>query len=111
MNEKMFQRFVELCPTLNGGVSHPKDDETWGELACELAPDMATEIVQLRIMVAREPQGICQWKLTDDEWNQWSGDCGTAWTLETDDPVTNGMNYCPRCGRKLEQLPAEREAE
>src|SRR5574340_513518 len=52
-------------------------------------------------------EGVCRWSLENDDYNIWKGDCGAEWTLETDDPVTNGMNYCPKCGKHLEQIDPE----
>ncbi len=50
----------------------------------------------------REPT-TCKWS-PDPEDDTWNGDCGAKWTLEYDDPKTNGMNYCPVCGKQLEQV-------
>jgi len=35
--------------------------------------------------------------------NYWRGSCGIVWQCEFGTPSENGMNYCPRCGAKLEQ--------
>ncbi len=45
----------------------------------------------------------CKWSPDPDD-DTWNGDCGAKWTLEYDDPKTNGMNYCPVCGKRLEQV-------
>lgn len=38
----------------------------------------------------------------------WEGACGVAWSLEFGTPTEHQMNYCPRCGAKLEtQQPKE----
>lgn len=52
-------------------------------------------------------QGVCKWKLVDDDCNLWEGDCGALWTFEAGNPTLNEMNYCPKCGRKLEQVIPE----
>ena len=47
-------------------------------------------------------QGVCKWT-QDDEYGYWSGDCGILWELISDGPITNGMKYCPGCGKLLDQ--------
>lgn len=67
------------------------------------------ELREAKIML----DDVCRWKLTDDEMDLWEGDCGAAWNfIEGGDPKENEMSYCPKCGRKLEQvLPEPPEAE
>ena len=45
----------------------------------------------------------CVWSRGDDDTDKWEGSCGVAWSLSEGTPADNGMNYCPRCGAKLEQ--------
>lgn len=33
----------------------------------------------------------------------WIGSCGIRWECDYETPVDNGMNFCPRCGKRLEQ--------
>lgn len=109
MNEKRFERFVELCPQF-GGVNKSTDDEEWGELACWLAPEMAEEIIRLRAELAalkERTQSVCRWRMEDDDSGLWAGDCGAMWTLTGGSPEENEMAYCPQCGRKLEQVEPE----
>ena len=44
---------------------------------------------------------VCQWKFTEEAF--WSGDCGLNWNFDTGTPRDNGMNFCPRCGKRLKQ--------
>ena len=46
-----------------------------------------------------------RWEELDDPW----GDthyrcsvCGCEWFLEAGTPEENGMNYCPRCGARMD---------
>lgn len=40
--------------------------------------------------------------LIDEEHNVWKCDaCGHTEQLEADDPVENGWDFCPHCGRKI----------
>ena len=50
----------------------------------------------------------CRWSRADEDTDLWEGSCGVAWSLPDGTPKENGMNYCPRCGAKLEtQQPKE----
>lgn len=44
---------------------------------------------------------VCQWIFTEEAF--WSGTCGLNWTFDTGTPKQNGMNYCPRCGKRLKR--------
>ena len=44
----------------------------------------------------------CTWKLDASPYAEiWEADCGLTWSLEEGGPEENGMNYCPKCGKKL----------
>ena len=53
----------------------------------------------------------CVWSRADDDTDLWEGSCGVAWVLWEGTPAENGMNYCPRCGAKLEQEKETTDAE
>jgi len=41
----------------------------------------------------------------DADWNAWRcSECGCDWRLEEGDPVENGMNFCPQCGRRIVKI-------
>ena len=46
----------------------------------------------------------CRWNLsTDFDCVIWSSDCGLDWQFSNPEtPAENEMNYCPKCGKKLE---------
>jgi hypothetical protein len=51
---------------------------------------------------ASEAKGdVCVWQ--DDVEGYWAGNCGIHWCLEEGTPKENGMNFCPRCGKRLVQ--------
>lgn len=52
-------------------------------------------------------EGVCRWRLTDDDCGCWSGDCGIEWIFNSDGPEENEVVYCLKCGRKLEQIEPE----
>ncbi len=68
----------------------------------ELNADNAALRAELEKAKERELT-TCKWSPDPDD-DTWNGDCGAKWTLEYDDPKTNGMNYCPVCGKRLEQV-------
>jgi predicted nucleic acid-binding Zn-ribbon protein len=50
----------------------------------------------------------CTWKRTGDfERNEWNGDCGAEWMFTDGGPVENEVSFCPKCGRKLIEVPLE----
>lgn len=44
---------------------------------------------------------VCKWAFEIEGF--WRGDCGICWDLEDGTPKENGMNFCPRCGKRLKQ--------
>lgn len=53
-------------------------------------------------MAAKAKQEPCLW--TEDALDGgWIGSCGIRWECDYETPKDNGMNFCPRCGRRLEQ--------
>ena len=51
--------------------------------------------------VGKANMSVCQWVYGVE--NYWEAKCGLNWTFETGTPKQNGMNFCPRCGKTLEQ--------
>lgn len=48
--------------------------------------------------------GVCVWTHdagTDD--NAWEGTCGVLWELIEGTPKENEINFCPQCGKRVEQ--------
>ncbi len=46
------------------------------------------------------------WTLdTTGDWEYWEcAGCGVLWTFSYGDPSDNDLNYCPKCGRKVEEF-------
>ena len=54
----------------------------------------------------REPaeDDACEWSKESDD--VWRSDCGLLWEFDNEDtPTANNMNYCPQCGKILEEAP------
>ena len=48
----------------------------------------------------------CEWSISFDD--VWASDCGLLWEFNNDEtPKWNNMNYCPQCGKELEEIPEE----
>lgn len=45
----------------------------------------------------------CEWKLDNEDANNWESACGHSFWFEEGDPKENKMKYCPFCGRQLTQ--------
>lgn len=55
----------------------------------------------------------CVWTRDADEQyghDSWDGTCGVKWCISVGTPAENGMNYCPRCGARLEQAKENPDA-
>ncbi len=52
-------------------------------------------------MAAKAKQEPCLW--TEDTEGGWTFSCGLRWWLDEGTPKQNGMNFCPRCGKRLKQ--------
>ena len=55
------------------------------------------------------PTDKCRWTYNEDM-EAWETDCGNAFCLENDDPADNHMDFCPYCGRPLDNEP-QKEAQ
>lgn len=70
MNEKMYERFKQLCA--ESGNGNNSTDEEWGELACWIAPEMVEEITGLRAELAALREQT-RWRRPDEkpEYGKW----------------------------------------
>lgn len=57
--------------------------------------------------VGKAKLDACVWSVDID--GGWVGDCGFWWGCDYETPADNGMNYCPRCGKRLKQKGGEHE--
>ncbi len=68
--------------------------------------DISHILVDFRSPREEQEADVCEWK-QDEETGSCSAKCGFAFYLEWDSPAQNGMVYCPRCGRKIKEVPNE----
>jgi hypothetical protein len=51
-----------------------------------------------------EIESKCRWHVGDGEWTMWDASCGLVWAFDEGTPTENEMQYCPKCGRELEEV-------
>jgi len=44
----------------------------------------------------------CKWARDIEHDDSWEGSCGIKWVFTYWGPLENKVNYCPRCGKKVE---------
>lgn len=55
--------------------------------------------------IAEREQEHCEWT-PEDEGSEWySATCGMSFIFNDDGPAENGFNFCPKCGKKLKEIP------
>ena len=71
------------------------------------AMEEAKDVLSMLPAVDAAPVVHGRWEEVDDGWGEWyyrCSACGCEWFLEDGTPAENGMNYCPRCGAKMDGL-------
>ena len=49
---------------------------------------------------------VCEWKEdSNPDWELWESSCGHSWICEEGTPASNGMVFCPFCGKPLKEVP------
>lgn len=72
-------------------------------------PIIVLGLEQAKQIILAEQKEPCKWTLTDDDSNSWQcNKCDALWVLESGSPKDNDMDYCPKCGRAINQ-PREGE--
>lgn len=71
-------------------------------------PEIADAAINMLINQLRE-SAECEWT-TDEEDSYWyNSDCGMSFVFVDGGPEYNGFKYCPKCGKKLKEIPWEEE--
>lgn len=108
--EPLFMRWEEqwrvICNSCGAYTTFGYADVSrWNARPIEDALLARAEAAERELAALRErKQGVCRWRLEDDDSSLWAGDCGAMWTFPGGNPEENDMAYCPKCGRKLEQV-------
>jgi DNA-directed RNA polymerase subunit RPC12/RpoP len=67
--------------------------------------EVITDLVNGIPAVDAAPVVHGKWEEVDDIWGDTHyrcSACGCEWFLEDGSPTENGMNYCPRCGARMD---------
>ena len=52
-----------------------------------------------------ERNGVCEWTYVDDGYgDRWETQCGEAFIFEVETPKGHGYNYCPKCGKLMQEV-------
>jgi hypothetical protein len=82
-----------------------------GDPVSQVMDNMASVLVADPGRLTREP--TCKWHQGDD-WDYssvWTTSCGLEWSVEEGTLKENSMNFCPKCGKKLVEVPFVPEPE
>lgn len=75
-------------------------------IASGFQPDRLNELEKLSKgdFMNLEVDDVCEWSRESDD--VWRSDCGLLWEFDNEEtPKANNMNYCPQCGKILEEAP------
>jgi hypothetical protein len=73
-----------------------------GLKTCGIGRDCSEAIMPFILdALKQEPAESCLWK--EDQDGVWDSSCGLRWDFNADEPIGNGMVFCPRCGKTLTQ--------
>jgi hypothetical protein len=76
-----------------------------------------SEILGMRIWAFQQPHlpvpsheamgsdGLCEWSQEDEGSGRYTSPCGVAFIFNDGGPVENGFVFCPKCGKKLKEIP------
>ena len=61
------------------------------------------DILQQQPTIDAEPVKHSAWTVHDPDFNSYQcKNCGLAWMLNDGNPAENEMNYCPKCGARMD---------
>jgi predicted nucleic acid-binding Zn-ribbon protein len=82
-----------------------KERASYGDKVTETIGRLEAELATLRA-------ATCEWHYEDDPDDcYWEGACGAAWCLEDGVPTSNEMVYCPKCGKRVVEVPYVEDTE
>jgi len=69
-------------------------------LACRVSKLFRDAEREIQQIIEREEHAM--WECIDAEYNVWTcRECGYLTRFEADGPMENGVDFCPRCGKKV----------
>ena len=55
-------------------------------------------------MTKVEPNEVCKWTQEDDETGNYNSDCGGTFSFNDNGVVENGFEFCPFCGKDVQEV-------
>lgn len=107
-----YEGVPDTCPVKHFGFYPPKFATreqavaAWNEVRTVSVPIWALPGEMDPALFPRSDE-TCEWKYDPDGF--WAGACGATWMLEEGTPHENDMNFCPKCGKLLIEIPPEPE--
>lgn len=66
------------------------------------------------VPIAENKADVCKWQFNaEDTWGSghWYAGCGLEWEFEASGtPKQHEMNYCPKCGKQIENIELSEDA-
>lgn len=66
--------------------------------------DVVLKVSQINDLLA-ELDIECEWTPEDDCSDHYAGTCGIYFMFNDGGPMDNGFVFCPKCGKKLKEIP------
>jgi hypothetical protein len=77
-----------------------------------LANEELNDLATLNAILEEEKSQTCDWHYDDDGGycDSWNGTCGIMWAFGEDGPVENEVNFCPKCGKRINIINEESDS-
>ena len=99
LRRRIYERFGQYSTKVIATVEEGKIIEDWAFLE---------PFLNAAPTIEAEPVVHSAWTVHDPDFNSYQcKNCGLAWMLNDGNPFENEMNYCPRCGAKMQTEPPE----
>ena len=96
---------VKLCESVGLRV-RVKNDPILSTIDIPCGP-ITTHPMAAALIVQHMQERTCDWMLADPDDDMWMGDCGIAFGFVDGGPEDNDMEFCPRCGGRLQVKEGE----
>ena len=99
---------VMLCESVGLEIEWRQLSGGRGLAQSVVVPDgMFTKPQVAALIVQHMQERTCDWMLADPDDDMWMGDCGIAFGFVDGGPEDNDMEFCPRCGGRLQVKEGE----
>lgn len=56
-------------------------------------------------------ENVCEWMPEDESSDWYNSECGMSFIFNDGSATENGFKFCPRCGKKLKDIPWDNNEE